>query len=439
MAEDDRRERTELASVTLGSEPSGAYSRSDALAPTLPDASAIASRGPGADSFVASIIPPSIVPGSVIGGSYRLLEEIGRGAMGVVLLALDERLQRRVAIKLIRSDAIEPGFHARFMLEARAMAQVNHPNVLCIYAFGEHDGTPYFVTEFVEGVTLEAWREAQSGPPPLDTALRIIDEICKGVAAIHAAGTVHRDLKPSNILVDSDIRTRVADFGVSTRYAGGGATVGEMAGTPAYMAPEVALSEGQPTRPSPLSDIYSLGCVAFELLTGQRPFQARGVHAWILQHMTEPVPLPSSLRPDLPKSFDRVLLGALEKKPERRTQSVEELRRAFAEARTEALSPERIVVAEDDADFREVLQIMLGKAFPNADIECVDDGGAALAALMRCPASIALIDLSMTASRSRRPFASAKAPDTCRSSCSRGAAVLGSGKRCPIWERIASW
>lgn len=171
--------------------------------------------------------------------------------------------------------------------------------------------------------------------------------------------------------------------------------MGEMAGTPAYMAPEVALSEGQPATPSPLSDIYSLGCVAFELLTGRRPFLARGAHAWILQHVTEPVPLPSSVRPDLPKSFDRVLLGALEKKPEARTQSVEEFRRGLAAARTEALAPDRIVVAEDDADFREVLHLTLTKAFPNADIECVDNGGAALSAMIARPASIALIDLSM--------------------------------------------
>lgn len=368
----------------------------DALAPTLPDASAgdlaTASRVESADF---TVIPPSIRPGSVIGGCYRLIRELGRGGMGVVLLAMDEQLQRRVAIKLIRSDVIEPGFHARFMSEARAMAQVNHPNVLCIYAFGEHEGTPYFVSELVEGQTLEAWREALNGRPDLETSLRILDDVCKAVAAIHAAGTVHRDLKPSNILIDAELRSRVADFGVSTRLSGGGAAALEMAGTPAYMAPEVALSEGQPAQPSPLSDIYSLGCIAFELLTGRRPFQARGTHSWILQHVTEPVPLPSSVRPDLPKSFDRVLLGALEKDPARRTPSAEDFRRGLIAARSAALSPERILVAEDDADFREVLKLTLERAFPTADIECVENGGAALAALERKPATIALIDLSM--------------------------------------------
>jgi serine/threonine-protein kinase len=372
-----------------------ALAASDPLAPTIPSAGNIRPNPERGRPPLDSIIPGSIAPGTLIGGSYRLMGEIGRGAMGVVLLALDERLQRRVAIKFIRSDVVEPGFYARFTQEARAMARVNHPNVLCIYAFGEHEGTPYFVSELVEGVTLEAWLAARRSPPELETALRILDEVCKGVAAIHAAGTVHRDLKPSNILVDADLRTRVADFGVSTRYAGNAAVAFEMAGTPAYMAPEVAMAEGKPGKPSPLSDIYSLGCIAFELLVGQRPFQARGEFSWIVQHATQPVPVPSQLRHDLPRSFDRVLTHALAKEPAERTPSVEELRRGLLAASNEALEPERILVAEDDEDFRDVLRTALRGAFPSADVECVADGQAALEALERKPASVALIDLRM--------------------------------------------
>jgi serine/threonine protein kinase len=368
---------------------------SDPLAPTIPSVAVAKESGERLKAPLDSIIPGSIAPGTLIGGSYRLLGELGRGAMGVVLLAMDERLQRRVAIKFIRSDVVEPGFYARFTQEARAMARVNHPNVLCIYAFGEHEGTPYFVSELVEGVTLEAWLAARQRPPDLETALSILDDVCKAVAAIHAAGTVHRDLKPSNILVDSELRTRVADFGVSTRYAGNAQAASEMAGTPAYMAPEVALAEGQPGSPSPLSDIYSLGCVAFELLVGRRPFQAQGEFSWIVQHATAPVPVPSSLRPDLPRSFDRVLITALAKKPAERTQSVEELRRGLRAASLEALEPERILVAEDDEDFRDVLRTALCHAFPSADVECVADGRAALESLEKKPASVALIDLRM--------------------------------------------
>jgi serine/threonine protein kinase len=363
--------------------------RSEALAPTEPS-SAIRASG---DSD--NVVPGSIGPGSVIGGTYRVLGEIGRGGMGVVLLALDERLERRVAIKLIRSDIVEPGFYGRFMREARAMAQVNHPNVLCIYAFGEHEGMPYFVTELVEGLTLEAWLNARKAPPDLESALRILDDVCHAVEAIHAAGTVHRDLKPSNILIDRKLRSRVADFGVSMRYSGASAMVGELAGTPAYMAPEVALAEGQVARPSPLSDIYSLGCIAFELLTGRRPFKAQGEFAWMVQHMTQPVPVPSEVRPDLPKTFDRVLFEALAKLPEERTASVEELRRSLIAASREALEPERILVAEDDEDFRDVLRLTLEREFPDSEVVCVENGCAALDVLTNKPASIALIDLSM--------------------------------------------
>jgi eukaryotic-like serine/threonine-protein kinase len=378
----------------VGREPSPG-SVSDPLAATIPSVASVRPSGDRLKAPLDSIIPGSIAPGTLIGGGYRLMGELGRGAMGVVLLAVDERLQRRVAIKFIRSDVVEPGFFARFTQEARAMARVNHPNVLCIYAFGEHEGTPYFVSELVEGVTLEAWLAERHGLLDLATALTILDDVCKAVAAIHAAGTVHRDLKPSNILVDSELRTRVADFGVSTRYAGGGTTATEMAGTPAYMAPEVAISEGQPGSPSPLSDIYSLGCIAFELLVGRRPFLALGEFAWIVQHATAPVPVPSSLRHDLPRSFDRVLMGALAKSPAERTASVEELRRGLLAANREALEPERILVAEDDEDFRDVLRTALCGAFPFADVECVADGRAALEALEKNPASIALIDLRM--------------------------------------------
>jgi eukaryotic-like serine/threonine-protein kinase len=364
---------------------------SDSLAPTEPGSAAPPAvgltQGPLLEEHRPSI--STLTPGSIIGGSYRLLQEIGRGAMGVVLLAIDEQLERRVAIKLIREELANESFRHRFMQEARAMAQVNHPNVLGIYAFGEHEGAPYFVTELVEGVTLETWLLQRSEPPELPTALGILNDVCHAVSAIHAAGTVHRDLKPSNILLDRALRSRVADFGVSIHRS---TVAAELAGTPAYMAPEVAMSEGTPGKANPLSDIYSLGCVAFELLTGRRPFQAHGAVSSVWQHMTEPVPLASSVRPGLPRGFDRVLRTALAKDPAARPASVEELRHQLT---VSALEPERILVAEDDADFRQVMQLTLEREFPSTEVECVADGRAALEALEQRPASIALIDLSM--------------------------------------------
>src|SRR6187431_1501703 len=195
---------------------------SDSLAPTEPGSAPRLEVGATQTPVLTDEVPPSsppytstLTPGTIIGGCYRLLHELGRGAMGVVLLAVDEQLERRVAIKLIREDLANANFRQRFMQEARAMAQVNHPNVLGIYAFGEHEGAPYFVSELVEGVTLETWLLQRTEPPELQTALGILNDVCHAVSAIHAAGTVHRDLKPSNILLDRALRSRVADFGVS--------------------------------------------------------------------------------------------------------------------------------------------------------------------------------------------------------------------------------
>ena len=346
------------------------------------------------EGIVSADAPAIPTAGEVIGDTYRVTHELGRGGMGVVLCAIDELLERRVAIKLIRRELLKPGFRERFMAEARAMARVNHPNVLCIHAFGEHASVPYFVMEHVAGSSLDVWLSKQQGAPSLETKLAILDDVCAGVAAIHAAGTIHRDIKPSNILIDERGRALITDFGVSTCDT----TIGEsdeVVGTPAYMAPEIAFSAQFRGQPSPSGDVYSLACVAFELLTGSLPFDAEGAIAIMLKHATVPAPRPSSVNPLLPPAFDRVFAQAFEKNPADRTPTVEQFRRGLADAHKRGREPVRIVVAEDDDDFRDVLEIKLRMEFPDADIECVADGAAALAALERQPASVAIFDLCM--------------------------------------------
>lgn len=335
---------------------------------------------------------PSV--GDVIGGVYRVLGELGRGAMGVVLLAEDQHLKRKVAIKLVRPELMGPGFRKRFMEEARAMARVNHPNVVTIYASGTHGSLPYFVMELVDGQTVDAWLAARPRPIDLDVALAMLNDVCTGVAAIHAAGTVHRDIKPSNILVGADSRIRITDFGVSTVYRDGATTASELVGTPAYMAPEVAFAPPDAAT-TPRVDVYSLGCVAYELITGRLPFESDGELAMMVRHATEPVPLPSTIRPELPRAFDTILLQALAKKPEERTASVELLRRGLQSARRESLEPIRILIAEDDDDFRDLLEYQLRMEFPEAAIEAAADGRAALATLERGTPSVAVLDLQM--------------------------------------------
>jgi len=329
--------------------------------------------------------------GDVMAGGYRILGELGRGAMGVVLLGFDLQLHRKVAIKLVNSaGGVEE--RQRFLQEARAMALVNHPNVLHIHAFGEHAGVPYFVMEFVEGTTAEAWLHSHSVAPDLDTALAILDDVCQGVSAIHEAGAVHRDLKPSNILLDAQMHARVADLGLAAPYLEGG-IVKEISGTPAYMAPEVAF-EGEQS-PSPASDVYALGCTAYELLTGRLPFDADTALALMVQHATAQPQKPSQVRPDLPVTFDDVILRALAKKPEERLTSVDAFRRALKEARAASMEPVRILVAEDDPDFRDLLALKLGMEFPAAEIVCVDNGHSLIEAFTERPASVVMIDLRM--------------------------------------------
>lgn len=330
--------------------------------------------------------------GDVVGGVYRILGELGRGGMGVVLLGFDLQLERKVAIKLVSSAGLGPEVRERFIQEARAMALVNHPNVLHIHAFGEHAGMPYFVMEFVEGQTVDDWLFENGGVPDIDAALRILNDICEGVSAIHAAGAVHRDLKPSNVLLDNQLRARVADLGLAAPYRDGG-VVKEIAGTPAYMAPEVAFDGEQPA--SPLSDVYALGCMAYEFLTGTLPFDSETALGLMVQHATAKPPPPSSRRPGLPSAFDDVLLKALEKKPEDRTASADLLRRSLKEARASSVEPVRILVAEDDPDFRDLLALKLGMEFPDADILCVDNGRALVEAFAEKGASAVMIDLQM--------------------------------------------
>jgi eukaryotic-like serine/threonine-protein kinase len=341
-----------------------------------------------------------IEAGTLIGGVYRVVGPLGSGAMGVVLLAEDESLDRRVAIKFVHSTLHRDDFIERFTAEARALARVSHPNVLQIYAFGEHEGAPYFATEFVEGQTLEQWLARSGGCTDVDAVLEILDGVCDGVAAIHAANTVHRDLKPGNILLDTRLRPHIADLGLAMLCRDVETTRPEVVGTPAYMAPEIAFATDFAPAPPALADVYSLGCMTYELLTGRPPFEAErhggSPIGLILQHRIGTVTAPSVVRPSLSPELDAVILRALTKDPAQRTQNVEAFRRELVEARAATSSSSvRILVADDHDDFRASFDIILGLEFPGADIECVADGTSALAAFDRKRPSVAILDLQM--------------------------------------------
>jgi serine/threonine-protein kinase len=250
--------------------------------------------------------------------------------------------------------------------------------------------------EYVLGQTVEHWLQSAARPLDLALTLRILDDTCKGVAAIHATGTVHRDLKPSNLLLDLENHLRVSDFGVSDLLQRPVLGAEErVVGTPEYMAPEVVLGGEVPKELAYRADVYSLGCLAFELLTGSPPFPGESTRARMLSHVLEEAPRPSAVRQDLGTGFDDPVLQALCKDPAERTTTVERFRRAMAAASHQDVEPVRILVADDDDDFRQLLIATLAREFPDAFVQCVADGTLALQAFDERPPSVAIIDLQM--------------------------------------------
>jgi serine/threonine-protein kinase len=341
----------------------------------------------------------SVQIGTVVADSYRVIGRLGEGAMGVVLLARDERLERPVAIKLVRPEMLRSETaQQQFRAEARAMARVSHPNVVTIFASGDHDGMPYFVMEYIPGMDLETWTAALGGPPvPVDVGVAVVREICAGVRAIHRAGAVHGDLKPTNVLVGEDNRVVVSDLGLA-RFLGE-TSVGsraEVVGTPAYMAPEILEMRAPPPELAPRSDVYSLAVLAYELLTGALPFDAPDLVSLLNKHATVPPPPPSSVS-ELSGAFDDVLLAALTKDPALRTESVEH----FADALDDAVANTRrsssaptIVLLDDDPDFLDFAAAALEEGLPGASISRFTRHEPALEAIA-AGASAAVIDLSM--------------------------------------------
>ena len=359
-------------------------------APVTDDAS-VAALEPGR----MTLEPPG--PGDVLDGTYGVVEILGEGGMGLVLHARDLRLDRFVALKVVRPSLLtKPGARDRFLAEARALARVKHRNVVDVYAFGETRGAPYLVMEYVPGRTLaQLIDEDLLDRRPLAERLAILGQICDGLAAIHAAGVTHGDLKPSNVLVSRGGRIVLLDMGLArllARSDEGGASWG----TPDYAAPELTRGDRLPAYLLPRADIYALGCVAYELITGRLPFVAASPVELVRMHETVDPRPPSELRPGVPMQLDRVILKALAKDPERRIPTANDFRAAVHRAvRLSNLSRSRILIADDNADHRELLSELFARSFPGTTIEAVSDGLAAFDAIERQLPTLAVIDLDM--------------------------------------------
>jgi tRNA A-37 threonylcarbamoyl transferase component Bud32 len=259
-------------------------------------------------------------------GDYELLEEIGRGGMGVVYRARQRSLQRTLALKMIlRGEFATPEDLARFQSEARAAARLDHPNIVAVHDAGEHDGRPYFTMRLVEGRTLAD--VLADGPMKPRDAARCLAFISRAVHCAHEHGILHRDLKPSNVLIDGEGRPHVTDFGLAKWTADGaglGPTLsGGIVGTPAYMAPEQV--SNQRGKPCPASDVYSLGVILYEMLTGRPPFRgATPVDTLLLVLDQDPV-RPRLLNPKVDPDLEIICLKCLQKEPALRYQSAADL------------------------------------------------------------------------------------------------------------------
>ncbi|HEY74863.1 MAG TPA: protein kinase [Thermoflexia bacterium] len=263
-------------------------------------------------------------------GPYRIVEKLGQGGMATVFKAYHPALDRYVAIKVLHpAFQTDPHFLARFQREARIVAKLDHPNIVPIYDFAEHRGHPYLVMRFIEGETLKA--RLRRGPLSLDEVWRVMRAVGDALSYAHKRGVLHRDIKPSNIILTPEGHVYLTDFGLARMAQAGESTLSRdmMVGTPQYISPEQAKGE---TNLDARTDIYSLGVVLYELLVGRAPFQGDTPYAVIHDHIFTPLPLPRSLKPDLPEALERVLLKALAKDPDDRFQSVDEMIQAFEEA-----------------------------------------------------------------------------------------------------------
>ncbi|WP_428267981.1 protein kinase domain-containing protein [Haliangium sp.] len=402
-------DRHSIASTSLGDE------GGDSTSPTVEI---------GHDSDLASRIdtweiPRAFVPrhGRLLAGTFRVRSWIGGGGMGCVVLARDEKLERDVAIKFVLPELLQrPDIERRFLCEARSLARVRHENVVTVYAWGSEDGVPYIVMEYVPGTSLKALLPRGGvAPASLSEQLPVLSQLCAAVDAIHAMGLVHRDLKPSNVLVGPDSRIVVTDFGLARSLHEHGPEPSEPIGSPAYVCPEVLRG----LEPGPASDIYSLAVIVYELLTGRRPFGGRSITD-VLDKQRYQQPLhPSDVWPGLSRASGDAILCALDKSPTRRPASASEFLaqlvatdRATKEGPTQArgggslafatgidpppvLSGRRVLVADDDSVLRDRMRSILADVVPDAVVETVPDGAAALRRMEVAPPSLAVIDLLM--------------------------------------------
>ncbi len=295
-------------------------------------------------------------------GIYEVKAELGRGGMATVYRAYDPRFEREVAVKVLPSELLhsDPQFRLRFEREAKIIAQLEHTAIVPVYDVGEADGQPYFVMRYMNGGSLS--ERIKAGGLTIEDAARILGAIAPGLDEAHSKGIVHRDIKPSNILFDKRGNPYISDFGIAklSQAQAGNVTGSAIIGTPAYMSPEQA----QGTEIDGRADIYALGIILFEMLTGQQPFQADTPMAVAIKHITDPVPHIRKINPQLSEGVDAIIQKAMAKDRNERFATAVEMTNALQEvARHE---PTKLQTLPEAARRTRKMQAATMKAKPKA-------------------------------------------------------------------------
>jgi tRNA A-37 threonylcarbamoyl transferase component Bud32 len=265
----------------------------------------------------------------MLNNRYKLLAQIAAGGMALVYKAQDTLLNRIVAIKILReSFAEDPAFQKRFTREAQSAANLSHPNIVAVYDFGRDGDRQYIVMENVEGRDLKSVIRAE-GPLPLPRALNIAEQICAGVGAAHRTGIVHCDVKPQNVILTTEGQAKVTDFGIARAFmaAAPGGYTESVWGTPHYFSPEQAAGE----QPTPASDVYSIGVILFEMLTGRLPFEGENQQQLALAHLRDAPPPITQINPAIPVELEQIVNQVLSKEPAQRYRNADQFGRVLLE------------------------------------------------------------------------------------------------------------
>lgn len=332
-------------------------------------------------------------PGEIVDGIFEIIRQLGSGAMGDVYEAYDQRLGRRIALKISRDGAGE------FLIdEARTLAALRHPAIIHVFHRGTHRAREYFSMELIEGRSL-ADHLMHPDPLPIETCLDLLDAITDAVDYLHLNQLVHRDLKPANVMIGPEDRVILLDFGIAMQERAAGAT-DEIVGSMHYLAPEALRGEME-VGDAHLVDLYALGVLAYEILTRQVPFDDSTPEALALQHLERVAPRPSSLRDDIPPRLDHLIAALLSKQAADRPASMSVVRgqlraiRRWTEEHQTAEPPAAVLIVDDDPDVRALLRACVAQASPTTMIDVAGSVDAALARLRTRAYDVILLDLQL--------------------------------------------